>query len=95
MDDFVRTFEDNGGVHINSGIPNQAFSGSQRSSGVTRGKRPAHIWYDALLDPCLKPNSRFRTFARITYDVAGRRFGSASAERQAVRDGWAAVGISV
>lgn len=25
MRDFVRTFEDNGGVHINSGIPNHAF----------------------------------------------------------------------
>ncbi len=24
-DDYVRTFEDNGGVHINSGIPNKAF----------------------------------------------------------------------
>jgi len=25
MDDFVRTLDDNGGVHINSGIPNRAF----------------------------------------------------------------------
>src|SRR4030095_16104982 len=25
MDGYVRTFEDNGGVHINSGIPNKAF----------------------------------------------------------------------
>ena len=25
MDDYVDTFSDNGGVHINSGIPNKAF----------------------------------------------------------------------
>jgi len=51
--------------------------------------------HDTLLDSRVKPNTRFRAFARITYDVAGRRFGLTSAERQAVRDGWAAVGISV
>ena len=58
-------------------------------------QKAGHIWYDTLLDSRVKPNTRFRAFARITYDVAGRRFGLTSAERQAVRDGWAAVGISV
>lgn len=95
MSHFVTTFEDNGGVHINSGIPNHAFFQVATKLGGNAWDKAGHIWYDALLDPRLKPNSRFRTFARITYDVAGRRFGSASAERQAVRDGWAAVGISV
>jgi Zn-dependent metalloprotease len=95
MDNFVNTVEDNGGVHINSGIPNHAFYQVALKIGGNAWDKAGRIWYEALLDSRLKPNSRFRAFARITYDVAGRRFGSTSSERQAVGDGWQAVGIAV
>lgn len=95
MSNFVRTFEDNGGVHINSGIPNHAFYQVATQIGGYAWEKAGHIWYDALRDSRVRPNTGFRRFASITYAVAGQRFGSASQERKAVQDGWAAVGISV
>ncbi len=44
MDDFVRTFEDNGGVHINSGIPNRAFYLAATALGGRSWKKAGRIW---------------------------------------------------
>jgi len=95
MNDFVYTFEDNGGVHINSGIPNHAFYQVAMHIGGYAWEKAGRIWYDALRDPRVRPNTGFRRFARITYDVAGRLYGYEGSERQAVHDGWAAVGIDL
>jgi len=95
MNDFVHTFEDNGGVHINSGIPNHAFYQVATLLGGHAWEKAGHIWYDALRDARVKPNTGFRRFAQITYDVAGRLFGLTGLERKAVQEGWAAVGITV
>ncbi|HLD67630.1 MAG TPA: M4 family metallopeptidase [Pseudomonas sp.] len=95
MRDFVFTFEDNGGVHINSGIPNHAFYQVAVELGGYAWERAGRIWYDALRDSRLKPNSGFRRFAGITQDVAGRIYGRRSPEQQAVVSGWLAVGIKV
>jgi Zn-dependent metalloprotease len=93
MDNFVRTFEDNGGVHINSGIPNHAFFQVATLLGGHAWEKAGYIWYDALRDARVKPNTGFRRFAQITYDVAGRLYGLTGLERKAVYEGWAAVGI--
>jgi Zn-dependent metalloprotease len=93
MDDFVHTFDDNGGVHINSGIPNHAFYQVATRLGGHAWEKAGRIWYDALRDPRVKPNTAFRRYARITYDVAGRLYGAGGAEHKAVHEGWAAVGI--
>jgi Zn-dependent metalloprotease len=95
MDNYVHTFGDNGGVHINSGIPNHAFYQVAMSIGGYAWEKSGRIWYDSLCDSRLRPNSGFLRFARITYDIAGQLFGSTSPERQAVREGWSAVGITV
>ena len=95
MDDFVQTYEDNGGVHINSGIPNHAFYQVATKIGGFAWERAGRIWYDALRDARLRPNSGFLRFARITYDVAGRLYGVNKDEQKAVKEGWKAVGISV
>lgn len=95
MNDFVFTFEDNGGVHINSGIPNHAFYQVATKIGGNAWEKAGRIWYDALRDSRVKPNCGFRRFARITHDISGRLYGLDSNERQAVREGWLAVGISV
>ena len=39
MKNFVKTTSDNGGVHINSGIPNRAFYFEQRKLEGTHGKK--------------------------------------------------------
>jgi Zn-dependent metalloprotease len=93
MDNFVRTFEDNGGVHINSGIPNHAFFQVAVLLGGCAWEKSGRIWYDALRDTRVKPNTGFRRFAQITYDVAGRLYGLTGLEHKAVYEGWAAVGI--
>jgi Zn-dependent metalloprotease len=95
MRDLVHTFEDNGGVHINSGIPNHAFYFAATQLGGFAWEKAGLIWYETLRDSRLRPNTGFRRFARLTVITAGRLFGEASSEQQAVRDGWSQVGIVV
>ncbi len=95
MDDYVSTFADNGGVHINSGIPNHAFYQAAIGIGGYAWEKTGRIWYDALRNASVRPNTGFRRFARVTVDVAGSLYGSGSSEQQAVRNGWNTVGISV
>lgn len=95
MDHYVETFEDNGGVHINSGIPNHAFYLVATQLGGYAWERAGLIWYEALRDSQLRQNTGFRRFARLTIKVAERLFGTGSPEQQVVRDSWAQVGIAI
>jgi Zn-dependent metalloprotease len=95
MSDFVFTFEDNGGVHINSGIPNKAFYLVATQLAGYAWERAGRIWYETLRDSRLRPNTGFRRFARLTIAVAERLYGVNSAEQQAVREAWKQVGIAV
>jgi Zn-dependent metalloprotease len=93
MRDFVRTTDDNGGVHINSGIPNRAFHLAATALGGHAWERAGRIWYETLRDPGLRPNTGFRRFAGLTIEVAGRLHGAGSTEQRAVGDAWAEVGV--
>lgn len=95
MLDFVHTFEDNGGVHTNSGIPNHAFYLAATQIGGYAWENAGRIWYETLRDPRLRPNTGFRQFAQLTIANAQRLFGRASIEEQAARDAWDQVGITV
>ncbi|MDQ4070613.1 MAG: M4 family metallopeptidase [Actinomycetota bacterium] len=88
MDGFVNTAADNGGVHVNSGIPNHAFYVAATTLAGNAWERAGHIWYAALRDEKIKPTSGFRAFARATVRQAGMRFGDTSEEVDAVRAGW-------
>jgi Zn-dependent metalloprotease len=83
---------DNGGVHINSGIPNRAFYLSATELGDT--VTTARIWYHAL--HFLKPNS---TFAQASLQVAdsARILVKAGVvpkgAAQIVRGAWRTVGV--
>jgi Zn-dependent metalloprotease len=93
MDRFVNTNRDNGGVHINSGIPNRAFYLAATALGGYAWEKAGRIWYEALRDGQLRPNTGFTRFARLTVDVAGRLHGSASTEKAAVVQAWSEVGV--
>ncbi len=93
--DFVRTAEDNGGVHINSGIPNRAFFTIATALGGHAWERAGRIWYEASRDPHLRTTATFTQFARITVAVAEQRYGDASEETRAVRHGWDTVGLTI
>jgi Zn-dependent metalloprotease len=84
---------DNGGVHINSGIPNKAFYLTAIGIGGNAWEAPGHIWYAALKASSELTN--FQEFADLTHVTAGQLFGSQSAEQQAVVSAWREVGIRI
>jgi Zn-dependent metalloprotease len=95
MDDYVRTRQDNGGVHINSGIPNKAFYLAAVNIGGFSWEGAGRVWYEALISPDLTPRANFQQFALETIIAASDLFGPDSAEPQAVREAWAEVGVTV
>jgi Zn-dependent metalloprotease len=95
MDDYVQTTSDNGGVHINSGIPNHAFYLLAMELGGHAWEKAGGIWYSALRDPRLQPTARFSTFARTTARAARRLYGDDSEEAQAVAHAWDQVGVPI
>jgi Zn-dependent metalloprotease len=95
MDHFVRTLDDNGGVHTNSGIPNHAFYLAATAVGGPAWQKMGLVWYLTLCGPYLRSNSSFRQFARLTTAYAGAVFGRASDEQKALRSAWQEVGLDV
>ncbi|MEP7206682.1 MAG: M4 family metallopeptidase [Casimicrobiaceae bacterium] len=91
MRDFVHTTADNGGVHINSGIPNRAFHLVAAGLGGYAWEQAGRVWYETLRDKRLKPTATFVQFARATAINAGHLFGTKV--RKAVVAGWNEVGI--
>lgn len=94
MSQYVHTKEDNGGVHINSGIPNRAFYGAAMRIGGHVSDKAAKIWYVTLRD-YLRSDANFNDAARLTVHVAGNMYGAGSREQKAVIAGWRDVGIHV
>jgi Zn-dependent metalloprotease len=90
MDHYVDTVEDNGGVHINSSIPNRAFYLTAVKFGGYAWQKAGRIWYLALKD-LLSTASDFKDAANVTTSVAGSELGAAAAE--IVRDAWKEVGV--
>jgi Zn-dependent metalloprotease len=92
MRDFVTTTDDEGGVHINSGIPNHAFYLVATALGGPAWEVAGRIWYDTLVSGDLAADADFADFAAATVQAAAARFGST--EEQAVRTAWGAVGVT-
>ena len=95
MSRYVSTSEDNGGVHINSGIPNRAFYEVAATLGGSAWEKAGRIWYGTVRDRTLRSHASFASFARHTATVARRLYGRASAEHKAVLEGWGKVGIEI
>ncbi len=93
MDAFVNTASDNGGVHINSGIPNRAFYLAATRLGGFSWEAAGPVWFDALRDSRLARDADFATFAEITVRCAQQRFGADSPVMDAVRQAWVDVGV--
>ncbi|MFJ6845917.1 M4 family metallopeptidase [Streptomyces griseoluteus] len=92
MQHYVHTGRDNGGVHINSGIPNHAFYIAATAIGGYAWEKTGQIWYDVLTGGDLKEDAQFADFATLTVKAARERFG-AGAELQAVEKAWEEVGV--
>jgi len=85
---------DDGGVHVNSGIPNRAFYEAARRIGGYAWEKAGLIWYDTLAKK-LQPMSTFQDAADATYQTAGERYGIEMPEQKAVAEAWKVVGIRV
>lgn len=94
MRDYAKVGYDNGGVHINSGIPNHAFYLVATDIGGYAWEKAGMIWYIVLRDR-LSSRAQFQDAANMTYQVAAELYGNGSMEQQAVKNGWDGVGISI
>ncbi len=92
FDDYVETTDDNGGVHINSGIPNKAFHVLATTLGGPAWQVAGQIWFDTITGE-IKADCDFATFAGLTVSAALARHGEDSAQVRAVRAAWDAVGV--
>ena len=92
MDDYIVTREDNGGVHLNSGIPNRAFYELAIRLKGFAWEKAGQIWYKALTEK-LRSGSNFRDAMTMTVTVAAELYGPNSKEQKAVREAWSEVGV--
>jgi thermolysin len=96
---------DNGGVHINSGIANQAFylsieGGTNRTSGLpVQGVGSANreqmekVFYRGFTQ-LMPANATFSVARAVTIQAARDLYGVGSAAERAVTQAWTAVGVN-
>ena len=94
MRDYVRTDDDNGGVHINSGIPNHAFYRAAMAIGGKSWDPLGKVWYE-VQKKHLTPDADFTTFARLTVEVAGDKYGHGGSVQRIIAEAWSEVGLPV
>ncbi len=88
MKDYVDTTDDNGGVHINSGIPNRAFYLAATAIGGDTWEGAGQIWYAALTGGQVTADTDFSGFTAATVAAAGEH-------ADAVTKAWTTVGVEV
>ena len=84
MSGYIETTDDNGGVHLNSGIPNRAFHLAATAIGGSSAEGAGRIWYAAL--GAVAEDVDFAGFAAACVDAAGEH-------ADAVRAAWTEVGV--
>lgn len=82
---------DNGGVHINSGIPNHAFYLFATALKGNAWETAGSLWYKTLLT--LKSDAQFTDMVQATDKAAVEQYGRGSAVHQALTLAWKAVGF--
>ncbi|KAH8103039.1 hypothetical protein BXZ70DRAFT_768283 [Cristinia sonorae] len=85
--------DDNGGVHIHSGVPNRAFYLVATNLGGYSWDRAGRIWWAVLSGGQLKPTANFHDFAKLTCAQAESLYGSSV--KAVVEKAWRDVGIEV
>ncbi len=93
MTDYLDTVEDNGGVHLNSGIPNRAFALTAVALGGSSWEKAGRVWYDTLTAGQIGADVDFVGFADATVVSASRLFPDDPEVADQVRTGWVDVGV--
>ncbi|KAI3489506.1 hypothetical protein L1887_46552 [Cichorium endivia] len=86
MKDFIKTREDNGGVHLNSGIPNRAFYLAATAIGGYAWEKAGYAWYDTVCDRNLAQDADFEAFAKLTIAHGEKRSGGDAGA--AIKQAW-------
>ena len=81
---------DNGGVHHNSGIPNRAFHKAATAARGPAWDGVGRVWFHAMTDPKLHPNSKFADFAALTIAWADAKYPHL---KDSIVGGWNSVGV--
>jgi hypothetical protein len=92
MNDYVNTTDDNGGVHINSGIPNKAFVLAAKAIGGNSWDVCGHIWYVTLTER-LTADGDFEKCARETVSVARDSYPADPTIAAKIAQAWVDVGV--
>ncbi|KAF9880566.1 hypothetical protein CkaCkLH20_01608 [Colletotrichum karsti] len=90
--DYVPTFEDNGGVHIYSGIPNKAFYLAAKAFGGFSYEKAGPIWWKTMNSGRIPARCTFVQFADVTVEVAEELYGNEAGK--IVRAAWDEVGVT-
>jgi hypothetical protein len=91
MAEYTPTNQDNGGVHIYSGIPNRAFYLASVAFGGYSWEKAGQTWWKAMNSGRVPARCTFIQFADVTTDVAEELYGEEVAE--IVRGAWNDVGV--
>lgn len=91
MKDFVRTFDDNGGVHTNSGILNFFFYLMCTYMNQPSYGKPIQIMYNTLL--VINKFANFKTIVKNAIKVSDKLYGKHSPESEAIFKAAKEVGI--
>lgn len=92
MNEYVRTSEDHGGVHLNSGIPNRAFYLAATKIADVAHVRAGNIWFRAMRS-CSRADD-FATFGNRTIRAA-QDLGLDEGVVNAVGQAWMEVGVNL
>ncbi len=85
---------DNGGVHLNSGIPNHAFYLAAYDIGGYSWEKAGRVWYAAMCDKALvKPNASFADFKNATIEIAEKLFAEDRSIATKIRNAWEKTGV--
>ncbi len=93
MDDYQQMDDDDGGVHINSSIPNHVFYLVAMALGGNSWDKAGPIFYRTLCSK-LTPTSNFSALAAATIQAAQEMYGVGGKEDDAVKAAWEAVKVS-
>lgn len=94
MNGYTDDPNDNGGVHLNSGITNHAFYLAAYNVGGFSWEKVGLVWYKAMCNRSKVPiNATFDDFKEATIIESTALFGAANKVTLAIKDAWKSVGL--
>jgi Zn-dependent metalloprotease len=93
MSGYVTTTQDNGGVHINSGIPNRAFYLAAHALGGHTATVVGRVWVPDV-DPGPQGQHHLPAVRRRDDGPAVRLYGARSEAANVIAEAWKEVGLS-